>query len=43
MAGVYSALRGFALAHPVCGELRGDRIAKLCPLTSWGQATSLPA
>jgi hypothetical protein len=24
MAGVYSELRGFALAHRVCGELRGD-------------------
>jgi len=24
MAGVYSELRGFALAHRGCGELRGD-------------------
>jgi hypothetical protein len=24
MAGVYSTLRGFALAHRSCGELRGD-------------------
>ena len=24
MAGVYSELRGFALAHRDCGELRGD-------------------
>ncbi len=24
MAGVYSELRGFALAHRACGELRGD-------------------
>lgn len=43
MAGVYSALRGFALAYRVCGALRGDRRAKLCPLTWWEQATSLPA
>jgi len=24
MAGIYSELRGFALAHRGCGELRGD-------------------
>ncbi len=24
MAGVYAELRGFALAHRACGELRGD-------------------
>ena len=24
MAGVYEELRGFALAHRACGELRGD-------------------
>lgn len=32
MPGVYSELRGFALAHRSCGELRG----KADPLTSAG-------
>jgi hypothetical protein len=39
MAGVYAELRGFALAHRGCGELRGDAD----PLTPDGYRSGLAA
>jgi hypothetical protein len=38
MAGVYSALRGFALAQRVCGELRGDAAPLTPAATASGPA-----
>ena len=46
--GVYSELRGFALAHRVCGELRGDAgaayargLPPLGQLLLWGAARAV--